>query len=272
MRIPLVVAIVASAMGLSVPAPAQQQKAVDPEVRKQIEAVFNQFQDAYNKHDADTIAALYSPDAVELRSWRGLLSGQEAIRRMFAFDFASSTGKMVSELVQLCPVGNTICEIAHSNVREWKDETVVIYVRDGDTWKRRMVYVSYSPQGKDEVDPEARQQIEAILMKFDEAYGEDDQATIAALHTQDAVEVRSWGGANYLCTGRQAIATQYENDSRGHPKLVTKVGALYPIGDDVCAIMDWTAGTLKGHAAKVFTREADSWKIGMSYLDASPGT
>jgi ketosteroid isomerase-like protein len=111
---------VVSAIGLSVPTLAQQQKAVDAEVRKQIEAVFTEFQDAYNKHDAAAIAALYSPDAVELRSWRGLLSGQEAIRRIFAFDFASGGGKMASELLQLCPVGNAICEIAHSNVERGK--------------------------------------------------------------------------------------------------------------------------------------------------------
>jgi hypothetical protein len=108
MKKPLVVAFVVSAIGLSVPTLAQQQKAVDAEVRKQIEAVFTEFQDAYNKHDAAAIAALYSPDAVELRSWRGLLSGQEAIRRIFAFDFASGGGKMASELLQLCPVGNAI--------------------------------------------------------------------------------------------------------------------------------------------------------------------
>jgi ketosteroid isomerase-like protein len=127
-----------------VPTLAQQQKAVDAEVRQQIEAVFAEFQDEYNKHDAAAIAALYRPDAVELRLWRGLLSGQEAIRRIFAFDFASGGGKMASELVQLCPVGNAICEIAHSNVGAWKDETMVIYVHDGESWKIGMAYLNGS--------------------------------------------------------------------------------------------------------------------------------
>jgi ketosteroid isomerase-like protein len=257
-------------MGLSVSTLAQQQKAIDADVRNQIEAVLAEFQDAYNKHDAGAVAALYSPDAVELRSWKGLLSGQEAISTRFAFDFASSGGKMVTELLQLRPVGNAVCEIAHSNVGNWKDETVVIYVRDGDTWKRRMVYVDYTPQPKNAVDPEVRQQIEAKVMEFDEAFNKDDRDTIAALHTQDAVEARSWEGANYLRLGRQAIGTQYANDFRSHPNLVTKIDELYQIGDDVCAMMDWTVGTLKGHAAKIFTLEADNWKIGMAYLDGSP--
>jgi ketosteroid isomerase-like protein len=255
MKILLLVALAGSAMGLSMPLLAQQPKEIDPEVREQIEAVSKQFQDAYNKHDPGAVAALYTPDAVELRSWRGLLSGQDAIARTFAFDFASSAGKMAIELVHLCPVGNAICEIAHSNVGDWKDQSAAIYVRNGETWKMCMVYVDYSPQEKNAIDPEVRQQIEAVLVKFDEAYNRDDQAAIAALHTQDAVEVRSWGGTNYLRTGRQAIATQYENDFRSNPRLVSKIGEVYP-----------------GHAAKILVREADTWKIGMAYLNASSGT
>jgi ketosteroid isomerase-like protein len=272
MKIPLAVALLGSAMCLSVPTLAQEQKAIDAEVRKQIEAVLTEFRDAYNKHDAAAVAALYTPDAVEFRSWRGLLSGQEAIRSRFAFDFDSSDGTMVTELLQLRPVGSAICQIAHSNVGEWKDETVVIYVRDGDTWKRRMVFVDDNPQGTNAVDPEVRRKIEAKVMQFDEAYNKDDLDDIAALHIQDAVEVRSWEGAKYLRTGRRAIAIQYANDFRSHPKLVTKISELYPIGDDVCAIMDWNVGTLKGHAVKIFTRDSDNWKIGMAYLNGSPGT
>jgi ketosteroid isomerase-like protein len=272
MKIPLVVALVSAGMCISLPTLAQDQKAIDAAVRKQIEAVLTEFRVAYNRHDAAAVAALYTPDAVEFRSWRGLLSGQEAIRSSFQLDFASSDGEMVSQLTQLRPVGNAICQIAHSNVGEWKDETVVIYVRDGDTWKRRMVYVNGNPQEKNALDPEVRREIEAKVMQFDDAYNKDNPDDIAVLHTQDAVEVRSWEGAKYLRTGRRAIAIQYANDFRSHPKLATKISELYPIGNDVCAIMDWNVGTLKGYALKIFTRDSDNWKIGMSYLNGSPGT
>jgi ketosteroid isomerase-like protein len=268
----LLVALVGSAISLSLPALAQQQRAVDPEVRKQIEALSTQFDDAYNKHDAAAVAALYSPDAVELRSWRGLLSGQEAIRRTYALDFASSTGKMATEVVQVSPLGDAFYEIANSNYGEWIDHSVTIYVRDGDTWKIRMIYANYNGQGKNAIDPEVHQQIEGILAKFDEAYNQDDHAAIAALHTRDAVEVRWWSGAHYLRTGRQAIATQYENDFRSYPKLVTKIGEMYPIGNDLLATMDLTFGTLKFHAAKILVREGSTWKVGMAYLTGSSGT
>jgi hypothetical protein len=44
------------------------------------------------------------------------------------------------------------------------------------------------------VDPEVRQQIEAVLTQFDEAYNKNDAAATAALFTQDAVEV--WFGVS----------------------------------------------------------------------------
>jgi ketosteroid isomerase-like protein len=272
MRILLLVGLVASAICLSLPALAQEQKAIDAAVRRQIEAALTAFRDAYNRHDAAAVAALYTPDAVEFRAWRGLLSGQEAIRSRFAFDFESSDGEMVTEILQMRPVGNAICQIAHSNVGDWKDETAVIYVPDGDTWKRRMVFVDDNPQEKNAVAPEMRREIEAKVLQFDEAYNKDDPDAIAALHILDAVEVRSWEGAKYLRTGRRAIALQYANDFRSHPKLVTTITELYPIGDDVCALMDWTVGTVKGHEVKIFTRDTHTWKIGMAYLNAAPGS
>ena len=90
MKIPLVVALVSAGMCISLPTLAQDQKAIDAAVRKQIEAVLTEFRVAYNRHDAAAVAALYTPDAVEFRSWRGLLSGQEAIRSSFQLDFATS--------------------------------------------------------------------------------------------------------------------------------------------------------------------------------------
>jgi hypothetical protein len=49
------------AVSFAVPTIAQDKNAVAPEVRQQIEAVFTQFQEAYNKHDAAAMAALHMP-------------------------------------------------------------------------------------------------------------------------------------------------------------------------------------------------------------------
>lgn len=143
MKMRLLLTAVALAMGFALPTFAQEKKAVDPEVRQQIEAVFAEFQEAYNNHDAAAMAALHTQDAVEVRSWAGLASGREAIGKRFAFDFASGPGKMVNELVQVYAIGNDICAISNTTVgRAIKGHAVTIYVRDADTWKIRMAYVN----------------------------------------------------------------------------------------------------------------------------------
>jgi len=50
---------------------------------------------------------------------------------------------MVNKLVALYPIGSAMCEIADSDVGGNKVHTMVIYVRDGDTWKRSMAYVGF---------------------------------------------------------------------------------------------------------------------------------
>ncbi|MGB7790314.1 MAG: nuclear transport factor 2 family protein [Terrimicrobiaceae bacterium] len=125
---------------------AEAERAIDPQDRQQIEAAWMKFQEAHNKRDAAAIAALHTQDAIEVRSWvsagGGLFSGRQAIEEMFKADFASNPGKMVNKLVQLYAIGNAICEIADSEVGGGMVQTVVIYVRDGDAWKRRMIYVA----------------------------------------------------------------------------------------------------------------------------------
>jgi hypothetical protein len=55
------------AISFALPTFAQEQKAVDPEVRQQIEAIATQYVEAFNKHDAAAIAAFYMEDGIRLR-------------------------------------------------------------------------------------------------------------------------------------------------------------------------------------------------------------
>jgi ketosteroid isomerase-like protein len=54
------------AISFALPTNAQEQKTVDPKTRQEIEAVGMQFGEAYNKHDAAAVAALYTQDAVRV--------------------------------------------------------------------------------------------------------------------------------------------------------------------------------------------------------------
>jgi ketosteroid isomerase-like protein len=62
-------------------------------------------------------------------------------------------------------------------------------------------------QEQNTVDPEVRQEIEAVLMKFGDAFNKRDAAAIAALYTQNAMRLQSWWSESDL--GQQAIEKSY---------------------------------------------------------------
>src|SRR5215472_10388783 len=91
------------AISFALPIYAQEQSAVDPEIRQEIEAVGMQFVEAYNRHDPAAVAALYTQDAVCLKDWEGggLLVGREALEKGFAAGFAVSFPPVVGKLDQM---------------------------------------------------------------------------------------------------------------------------------------------------------------------------
>ena len=146
MRVLLTLAVLTISPVVS--AVAQEQNAVDPEVRQQIEAALTKYDEAFNKNDATATAALYTLDAVEVWSgWSagGLASGLEAIEKRHAVNFASNPGKLSHKLVQLHAVGNEICAISEWSIAPIDTKghyDVRIYVREADDWKIRMAYVN----------------------------------------------------------------------------------------------------------------------------------
>ena len=118
MKTSLLGALVGLAIGFAVPALAQQQNTVDPEVRQQIEAVHMKFVEAQNKRDAAAIAALFTQDAVQVwygLSEGGLASGQQAIEKRYAVEFASSPSEFAAKLVQVYPISNEVSAIAEKS-------------------------------------------------------------------------------------------------------------------------------------------------------------
>jgi ketosteroid isomerase-like protein len=268
MKTLVLLALVGLAIGFPAPTFAQEQKAVDPKVRQQIEAVFQKFQEAYNKHDVAAIAALHTQDAVEVRSWQGLASGREVIGKRFAFDFAGGFGKMVNELAQVYALGNDICAISNTTVGTSKGHAVTIYVREGDDWKIRMAYVNHSAQEKNSVDPQVRQQIESVEMQFQEAFNKYDAAAIAALYTQDGGEILTWWPSVVaLASGRPAIEKRFAATFAQRPvEMANKLVEVSLIGNDVCATTDMSAGAWK-HGVKIYVRDGNTWKIRIAYVN-----
>jgi hypothetical protein len=141
-----IVAILGMVISFSLPALSQDQNTVDPEVRQQIEAALKMREEAINKRDAAAAAALYTLNAASIRSWEsegGLASGQQAIEKRYATEFASSPGGFVDKLVGVCPVGSEISAISEGSWGSWKGYYARIYVRETDIWKIRVEYVIF---------------------------------------------------------------------------------------------------------------------------------
>jgi ketosteroid isomerase-like protein len=146
MKKQLLYALVGLTIGFAMPTFAQEQNTVGPEMRQQIEAAYMNFAEAFNKHDAAAIAALYTEDAVQVWNYdnRGTASGQQAIEKRYADELALSPGNLVEKLVQLYGVGDEITPISEWSKGVWKGYKVRIYVRDLDAWKIRMEYAILS--------------------------------------------------------------------------------------------------------------------------------
>jgi uncharacterized protein (TIGR02246 family) len=61
-----------------------------------------------------------------------------------------------------------------------------------------------------------RQEIEAALMKFAEAFNKHDAAAMATLFTLDAVQILDWGSGGTF-SGKQAIEKNYAADFASSP-------------------------------------------------------
>jgi uncharacterized protein (TIGR02246 family) len=145
MKIRWLPALAALAIGVAVPAVAQEQNTVDPEVRQQIEAAVTKYEDAYNKNDAAAIAALYTADAVEVfekDAAGGAASGREAIEKRYADHFASNPSKLSLKLVQVYAIGDDVCAVSEfsRHFRSGKGYHAKIFVREADDWKIRLAY------------------------------------------------------------------------------------------------------------------------------------
>ena len=103
MKIRSAIVLLWLAISFAFPTFAQEQNAVDPEMRQQIEAIYNKRVDALSKQDAAAVAAFFTQDA-SLVNATGygdpLTSGQEVIAALIAM-----TGRASSDATDLqkCP-------------------------------------------------------------------------------------------------------------------------------------------------------------------------
>ena len=142
MNVRFLLALAWLAIGFAVPSIAQEQNAIDPEVRQQIEALLQTNLEAHNKHDAAAYAAQYTRYAVQVFGWEvsGVASSQFAIEKRAADQFASKLGELSTKILNVYKVGDDVCVTAKWSAAPYKGYTIFIIVRDDNEWKIRMEY------------------------------------------------------------------------------------------------------------------------------------
>jgi len=278
--------LVGLAISFAVPTIAQQTNTPDPQLRERLLTRIKAHTDALDKNDAAAVAANFTEDAVNVEQ-DGPTFGREAIEKLWADRFQKvhfsnnlvtvdqdSPHMIGSDGEQMWATGGWSATIQGQNFGPTQIKGFWSVIREGDDWKIRMLTSNVTPapaattaatQETNTVDPEVRQQVEAVHTKFVEAQNKGDAAAIADLFTQDAVQ--KWYGLSEggLASGEQAIEKRYRATFAAPSTLDSKIVQMYPIGNDICVITEYKVPTWKGHAVTIYGCEADTWKIRMAY-------
>ena len=114
------------------------------------------------------------------------------------------------------------------------------------------------------VEAKIRQQIEAIDQKYDEAFNKHDATAIAALFTEDAVQI----APHDVFSGRDAIEKRYKSllEGSSFSDHINKLDSVQTgFGAYTWAAGSWTvktgSGTAAGFRILVYVPEGGEWKI-----------
>ena len=115
---------------------------------QQIEAINQQFDEAFNKHDAAAVAALYTATAVQTTPG-GSFSGREAIQGYITdlFQRHNPTDR-VTKMSYVYAFGGDLCALGGwtvtiDNAQKFRGYLVIVYTFVGGTWKIRASVFKY---------------------------------------------------------------------------------------------------------------------------------
>jgi ketosteroid isomerase-like protein len=166
MKMHLLITLVGLAISFAVPAFAQQKDAAASQIDEQI---VKKFDEAFNNGDAAAVAALYTEDAVQVTP-QGPVFGREAIEKLFAGMFQQ--GHYSNHLNKddegsphvIGTAGNEVWRTGEwsftlqgesGGPKQLKGYWGAINVREGDTWKIRMLTFNVTPQAAATPSPTA---------------------------------------------------------------------------------------------------------------------
>ena len=120
----------------------------DPQVAQKIRAGAKKYDEAFNKHDARAVAALFTEDAVAVAPG-GVFSGRQAIEKRYAEtvfqqlrcnNIVTKVNHVIAAGSEVCWIGEWSCDFQDSDgsTKQIKGYSSQIGVREGDTWKIRI--------------------------------------------------------------------------------------------------------------------------------------
>ena len=143
----LLVALTGLVVSFAVPTFAQQKDTGDTKIAQQIRALAIEYANAFNRHDAAAVAALFTEDGVRVNA-SGEHRGRPAIEKSFAnWEFQRwHCTDLLKRIDRVLPVGNEVIaqgiwSLTYQDMGATKpnhpDEGHLswVLVREGDTWK-----------------------------------------------------------------------------------------------------------------------------------------
>jgi uncharacterized protein (TIGR02246 family) len=126
--------------------PTFAQNTIDPKIDQQIRSLVAKYDEAFNKQDWTTVAALFTEDGVSLTPHDGTFHGRQAIEKQYAKTFQIWHPNNIFKTVdRVMMVGNDVRLFGRWSVT-FKDDAYIrhveghflwVLVREGDTWKIR---------------------------------------------------------------------------------------------------------------------------------------
>ncbi len=120
----------------------------NPKIVQQLEAINEKWDEAFNKHDAAAVAALYTANAI-LVTPLGIFSDRNAIEKYFTDVFQRFTpSDHVRKISYVYTLGGDLCaiggwtEIVHGS-QPAGGYFLNVFTRPGDTWKIRVEVNKY---------------------------------------------------------------------------------------------------------------------------------
>jgi uncharacterized protein (TIGR02246 family) len=119
-----------------------------PQIAQQLEPIYSQFEEAFNKHDAVAVVALFTEKAT-LVTPLGIFSGRDGIEKYFTDVFQRyNPSDLVTKLSYIYAFGDDLCAIGgwtntFQGVHQGGGYLIRVYTRVRDTWKIRLQVDKY---------------------------------------------------------------------------------------------------------------------------------